>query len=173
MLVLFCAANVTTATKPLRTYLVTTLLRSKTSLLLYITNWKRAPIFLHALLNWWSHAHVLHLHPKSKLIHFAKSSAAPCLAYWWAAGWSFFPPVLCAATKAKRRLTEDARGPWDKKKKKTAEDTRRTEWGFLYQQADTLLLKTCTGKTFFTIFVKADGTIKSLGQIYKWALLCG
>lgn len=50
--VLFCTANVKTATKPQRTYPVTTLLRSKTSLVLYITNWKRAPIFLHALLKW-------------------------------------------------------------------------------------------------------------------------
>lgn len=30
-----------------------------------------------------------HLHPKSKLIHFAKSSAVPCFACWWAAGWRF------------------------------------------------------------------------------------
>lgn len=52
VVVLFCAKNVTRATKHLRTYLVITLLDSKTPHVLYLTNWKRAPIFLHALLNW-------------------------------------------------------------------------------------------------------------------------
>lgn len=61
-------------------------------------------------------------------------------------GWfEFFPPVLCAATKAKRWLTGDARGPRDKTPK-----TPALERGFLYQPADTLLVETCAaGKDIF------------------------
>lgn len=68
---------------------------------------------------------------------------------------------------------DDVWGPRDKALK-----TPALERGFLYQQADTLLVETCAaGKDlfffFFTIFVEADKTIKLSGQIYKWALLCG
>lgn len=105
---------------------------AKRGALLYLTNWKRALISTRAPLGLAITHPCAHLHPKSKLIHFAKSSAATHLACWWAAVGSFsLQSSLC---RLKERKGE---------KQNKTDDTERERWrfwlGFLYQHADTLL----------------------------------
>lgn len=60
-----------------------------------------------------------HLHPKSKLIHFAKSSAVLCFACWWAAGWRFFLQSSVQPQKLKGGDVWGAGGLLKKNKTKT------------------------------------------------------